>query len=115
KPCKEDCDTKYITETLYVETPENVYTVYYDTPKILSLTPHIYEVRCEANCPNLTQKCEYEISIDERHNSMTTNFNDGHVWLWYKGLPSDDEGNLVVPETSKDKLKNYIVYFAIVR
>jgi hypothetical protein len=115
KPCTESGDSRYITETLFFEVPKESYTFYYNQPMTLNLIPHSYNVRCEANCPNLNVKSQYEISIDENHNYISTNFNEGFIWVWYKGLPSDDAGNLVVPTTEKDKLKNYIVYFAIVR
>lgn len=115
KPCKEDEDTKYITETLFFQVPNKAYTFYYKQPQQLYLIPHVYTVRCDANCPNLTCESEYEISIDENHNYIHTNFNDGFIWLWYKGLPCDESGDLVIPSTDRDKLKNYIVYFAIVR
>lgn len=115
KPCKEDEDTKYITETLFFETPNKAYTFYYKLPTLLNLVPHVYEVRCDANCPNIRCESEYDISIDEQHNYVSTNFNEGFIWLWYKGLPCDETGDLVIPNTDRDKLKNYIVYFSIVR
>jgi hypothetical protein len=115
KPCLEDGDSKYITETLYFEVPKKSYTFYYNQPKLLNLKNHIYKTRCTSDCMNLQNNSDYNISIDENHNYMTTNFNDGFVWLWYRGLPSDENGDLIVPTTSKDKLKNYIVYFIIVK
>ena len=115
KPCKEDEDTKYITETLFFEVPKQSYTFYYNQPTLLNLKPHVHKVRCDANCPNIQVDSEYDISIDENHNYITTNFNEGFIWLWYKGLPCDERGDLEIPDTSRDKLKNYIIYFAIVR
>lgn len=113
KPCLESCDSKYITETLYFEVPKKAYTFYYNQPTVLNLKPHIYTVRCEDKCPNLVSKSEYDISIDENHNYISTNFNDGFVWLSYRGLPCDEKGEIVIPNTSRDKLKNYVIYFAI--
>jgi len=115
KPCLEDEDSKYITETLYFKTPNKSYKFYYKQPQLLNLIPHVYSIRCESNCPNLTSKSDYNISINEDHNYLSTNFNNGFIWLWYKGLPCDENGELVIPNTSRDKLKNYIIYFAIVR
>lgn len=115
KPCLEDDDSRYITETLYFETPGKSYSFYYKNPVVLNLVPHVHKVRCDADCPNITCDSEYTISIDEDHNYINTNFNDGFIWIWYKGLPCDERGDLVIPSTSRDKLKNYIVYFAIVR
>jgi hypothetical protein len=113
KPCKEDEDTKYITETLYFEVPEKAYKFYYKQPKLLNLKPHIHKVRCTDDCVNLNNESEFEISIDENHNYINTNFNDGFIWLWYRGLPCDETGDLIIPDTSRDKLKNYIIYFSI--
>lgn len=115
RPCLEDEDSTYITETLYFQTPNKSYKFYYKQPQLLNLIPHTYSVRCESDCPNLICESEYDISIDENHNYLTTNFNDGFIWLWYKGLPCDETGDLMIPSTSRDKLKNYIIYFAIVR
>lgn len=115
KPCLEDGDSKFVTETVYFETPNKAYEFYYNQPTLLNLVPHVYKVRCDSDCPNLTADSEYDISIDENHNYITTNFNEGFIWVWYKGLPCDEKGDLVIPDTSRDKLKNYIIYFAIVR
>jgi len=115
KPCTSEGDARYITETLYFEVPKKAYTFYYNMPTLLNLKPHVHKVRCETNCPNLISSSPFDISIDEQHNYLTTNFNEGFIWLWYKGLPCDETGDLIIPETSRDKLKNYIIYFAIVR
>lgn len=115
KPCLEDEDSKYITETLYFETKKKAYTFYYDTPVILNLKPHIHKVRCDKNSPNLYSDSKYDISIDENHNYITTNFNSGFIWVWYRGLPCDEKGDLMVPNTSRDKLKLYIIYNGVVK
>lgn len=134
KPCLEDSDSRYITETLFFETPNDhapnsgnnlggsnnpfgggYYNFYYNNPQPLYLKPHVYKVRCDADCPNIDTHSPYEVSIDEQHNYITTNFNEGFIWLWYKGLPCDEAGDLMIPDTDRDKLKNYIIYFAIVR
>lgn len=115
KPCLEDEDSRYITETLYFDVPKKSYKFYYKQPQHLTLKPHIYKVRCDANCPNIQTNGKYSISIDENHNYITTDFNEGFMWLWYRGLPSDENCKLVIPETGNDALKNYIVYFVICR
>lgn len=115
RPCEEDSDARYITETLWFESPKEKYTFYYNQPTQLKLIPHVYKVRCDNDCPNLVSESKYTISIDEKHNNITTNFNQGFIWIWYKRLPLDEDGELMIPETHKNKLKNYILYFVIVR
>ncbi|MFT6125720.1 MAG: hypothetical protein ACJAVA_000161 [Flavobacteriaceae bacterium] len=113
RPCLEDEDSKYITETLYFEIPKKSYKFYYRQPKLLNLKPHVYKVRCTEDALNLTNDSEFNISIDENHNYISTNFNDGFIWLWYKGMPIDEKGDLVIPSTSRDTLQNYIIYFVV--
>ena len=60
RPCLEDGDSKYVTETLYFEVPKKAYKFYYKQPKILNLKNHVYQVRCEDNCPNLNNNSEFE-------------------------------------------------------
>lgn len=114
RPCLEDDDSRYITETLYFETPEKAYKFYYKQPQLLNLVSHKYTVRCDADCPNLVCDSPYDISIDENHNYLTTNFNEGFVWLWYKGLPCDEKGQLHI-NTSRDALADYLIYSGVVR
>jgi hypothetical protein len=113
RPYLENEDSKYITETLYFEIPKKSYKFYYKQPKLLNLKPHVYKVRCTEDVCNLTNDSEFNISIDENHNYISTNFNDGFIWLWYKGMPIDEKGDLIIPNTSRDTLQNYIIYFVV--
>jgi|TARA_R110000822_G_scaffold6851_26_gene28751 hypothetical protein len=117
RPCKEDADSKYITETLIFETPSGSkpYSFFYKNPKILHLKRHTYKTRCTTDCINLGAESEFEISIDEKHNYISTNFNSGFITIVYRGLPCDNKGDLVVPETDRDSLKNYLLYNSIYR
>jgi len=117
RPCKADGDSRYITETLVFETKagNTPFTFYYKNPKVLALKQHTYTTRCATDCINIGATSEFEISIDEKHNYLHTNFNSGFVTLLYRGLPSDERGDLVVPETDRDSLKEYIIYNSVVK
>lgn len=52
----------------------------------------------------------YEINIYNRH--LQTNFVTGNIYMQYYGLPTDDEGDVIIPETQHDELKEFIVYLA---
>lgn len=52
----------------------------------------------------------YEINIYNRH--IQTNFSKGHIYMQYYGLPTDDEGDVIIPETQHDELKEYLLYLA---
>lgn len=110
--CPED---RYIVETVEFIGKEDPVDLIYE-PEHLKLIPTVHRVRCEEGCPNLMQRQQkYHISIDRNHNILTTNFNEGKIFLWYRGLPSDEEGNLIVPSTKRDELKDYLIYMCIRR
>jgi len=50
----------------------------------------------------------YEVNIYNRH--LQTNFTTGTVYMQYYGLPTDDEGDIIIPETQHDELKEFLIY-----
>ena len=52
----------------------------------------------------------YEVNIYNRH--LQTNFVTGHIYMQYYGLPTNDEGEIIVPDTQHDELKEFLIYLA---
>jgi hypothetical protein len=116
RPCKSGEDCNYITETLYFELPNVTRTFFYRKPTKLNLKPHRYKIRVTEDCPNIDfRDSDYDVSIDENHNQLHFNFNSGFVFLRYRGMPVDQRGDLLIPNTSRNKLKDYILYHCIRR
>lgn len=110
EPCLEGKDCKLIREnTYFVDTTgdKREIQLYYNNPYILRLRQGHKTVKCESGCLNLnTNNVEYEITI--QGNYIHTNFNEGRIYLYYRGLPTDEEGDLVIPEIQRNKLVEYI-------
>lgn len=115
QPCEEDGDCKYITETLFFAPTNKWYTTYYSSPQLLELERHSYRIKCDKSCPNVGYRAKYKISVDPSEKYIQTNFSKGNIFLHYRGLPTDEYGELFIPVTSRDKLKNYILYNVIRR
>lgn len=56
------------------------------------------------------QTSQYEVNVING-NKLQTNFNKGFVYLQYNALPTDEEGNLYIPDS--DKLIEYLQYHLI--
>lgn len=70
--------------------------------------------RCSLNSPyrnkDFAKNSPYEINIYNHH--LQTNFPEGTIYMQYLALPTDDEGNVIIPETQHDKLRTYILLLA---
>ena len=62
---------------------------------------------CEKECPNLKIKeCPYEISI--KGNTIYTNFKEGTIYITYKGFEEDDDGMVIIPESTMGHVEKYV-------
>jgi hypothetical protein len=81
---------------------------------MLKLVRGYKKSRCDKGCPNINEyESPYEISI--QGNFLQTNFKEGTIYMRYRGLPTDDDGDLIIPEIQRNKLQEYIKYTCIRR
>lgn len=103
-------DYKRITETVYIDS--NVVDFYYKSPIILKLTKGMNKEVCSTGCKNLqdmfTYSSPWEINIVK--NTLQANFEKGYIYIQYVGLPVDDEGEVMIPETQHNHLQEYLMY-----
>ena len=113
-PCEEGEECKTVVEEIYWHDKGKSAKFYYDNVQILKLVPGYKRNRCDKGCPNLNEyKSPYEIS--DQGGYLQCNFNSGYIYLRYKGLPVDEEGELVIPEIQRNKLTDYIKYTCVRR
>ena len=109
RPCK-DKECKYIREnTYFIDTTGHKRDIelYYGNPSILRLRQGHKAVKCEKDCKNLGVKnSPYDMVIQGGY--IHTNFNQGNIYLHFRGLPTDEEGELIIPEIQRNKLTEYI-------
>lgn len=108
-------DVKTITESVYfIDQAKNNRSInyHYSNLCVLKLKRGYKKQKCDTGCPNLhIQDSLYEISIFN-NNYIDCNFEDGYVYLRYRGLAEED-GDLLIPETQRDSLQYYIQYHCI--
>lgn len=100
---------KEIIEKSYYNNTE-VRTRYVD-PVILKLTKGLKKEYCAPGCKNLqaslTHSAPHEINIVG--NKIQTNFKKGVIYIQYNALPSDEDGDLYIPDVVN--LQEYLMYF----
>ena len=114
-PCLAGEDCKYVVENIFWQDKTSKSAkFYYNDIKILRLVQGYKRVKCDKGCPNLTEReSPYEISI--QGNYIQTNFDSGYIYLRYRGLPVDENGDLLIPDIQRNKLPDYIKYTCIRR
>ena len=103
-------DYKKITETVRIDT--NVIDLHFQSPTILRLTRGMKKESCSTTCKNLqdmfTHSSPWEISI--RNKTLYANFDKGYIYIQYTGLPVDEDGDIIIPETQHNQLFNYLMF-----
>jgi len=101
------CDSKLVTEITYYD---GGYSKQYYTPEWLTLVKGIKKdvlsVDCENLHPSIRGKYPHEINITSR--TLNTNFKEGQIYLQYNSLPTDEDGDLIIPEISTNDLLEYV-------
>lgn len=105
--CKDECE-KVIVEKFYINTHDRSHEVrcYYDKPVLLKLAKPMVKDMCLSKCRNkLVKDSPYEINITGGY--IYANF-DGPVYMEYKALPFDGEGEIFIPDTPQGLLLDYV-------
>ena len=99
------CQTFITTEKVY----SNVEPTKFYGYELLALSPHISKDTLDVNCFNLHPMISSkpnEISINNR--SLSANFKEGFIFLRYNSLPSDENGEIMIPIFSTGEIFSYI-------
>jgi len=107
-----DCNSEIITEKTKIRNRSPYYK--YRNPKFLSLTKGIkttgvIDPDCYNLNPYIRENAEYEISITG--NQINANFREGFIYLQYTMLPTDENGELYIPETRNGFLEKYLEFY----
>ena len=109
--CSADCETiteNVIRENLYYN--GNNVQFLYNNPQLLKLGKSFQKINCHATCRNkIVRDNPNEIVILGYR--LQANFNEGYIYMQYYGLPTDEEGNIEIPETPNGHLETYLEYF----
>lgn len=105
--CKEQEAKVYRKELIYKENRK--VTCNYEKGKHIRLVKGFIRNECAAECLRLTREdCHEEVSIVE--DMMLANFNEGDVYIRYRGFLQDEKGDIILPETPNGNLEQYLEY-----
>lgn len=99
------CTTKIVTEKVY----SNIEPIKFYGYELLALSPHISKDTLDTNCfnlhPYISSNKPNEISISAR--TLSANFKEGYIFLRYNSLPSDKDGEIMLPILSTGEILEY--------
>ena len=106
-PCCTEENEKIIVEKLFYKDKEVKYR--YRNPTLLRLGKSFNRNNCHDKCRNkLVIDCPHEITINR--GTLYTNFEKGNIYIRYYGIPTDDEGRVLIPNTHNGHLETYLEY-----
>ena len=104
---KDNCKSQEVVEKLIIH-KESI-SKYMDLVP-LSLTKGIQKNSLDVECynlhPSIRDAYTHQISITNR--TINTNFKDGVIYIQYNSLPSDEDGEIVIPIITTGHIKEYI-------
>jgi len=81
----------------------------YGNPRLLTLGKSFQKNACHAKCRNKIIRDEpNEITIHKT--TLQANFKEGSIYMLYYGLPTDEEGNIDLPNLNNGDLEEYLTY-----
>lgn len=109
--CDNCCETntdKVIVENIYSNSSK-IAEFYYGSPTLLGLAPSFDKNMCAKDCRNkIIKESIFQISITGQ--TLHTNFKEGKVYMVFNGLPTDEEGEIDIPETRNMTVEEYLEY-----
>jgi len=107
--CCDESTESIIRENVYLNL-DNKVTFSYKNPQLLRLTRNtVSKNKCQSNCQNLfvsAKSMPHEMRIEG--NEIHTNFETGHIFLKFYGLPMNEDGEVDIPITANERLEEYI-------
>lgn len=103
----QSCESKLVTEKITIN--DTSVDIYYH-PKWLSLVKGIKKDTLTTDClnlhPSIRNAYPHQISITNQ--TLNTNFTSGQVYIQYRGLQTDENGEILIPEFSTGDIYEYI-------
>jgi hypothetical protein len=102
-----NCNTKLVTESIIID--NKAINLYY-TPEYLSVVKGFKKDSFDVDClnlhPNIREAYSHQINING--NTLQANFKEGKVYVQYNSLPSEEDGEVIIPEITTGDIKAYI-------
>lgn len=104
---KDNCKSQEIVEKLIVERQD---ITKYSNLTPLSLVKGIQKNTLDVDCYNLHPSIRnaYSNQINITNRTINANFKEGVLYLQYNSLPSDEDGEIIIPIITTGHIKEYI-------
>lgn len=101
------CNPKIITEKITIN---NTPVDFYYRPQWLSLVKGINKAGLAIDCLNLNPsiRSSYPHQINITNGTINTNFSKGEIYIQYNSLPTDEDGEIIIPEITTGDLYHYL-------
>ena len=108
------CNPKIITEKVIVN---NSTVSFFYEPTWLSLVKGIKKDGIDSKCLNIhpSIRNNYADEINITNGILNTNFSKGQVYIQYNALPTDEFGEIIIPEYTTGDLREYIFLYCKVK
>lgn len=104
-PCCKEAEESIIKENLYFK--DSSVRFYYHQPRLLKLGKTFKRGNCTSDCRNKYVRDSVH-TIDISGRTLHANFKEGYIFIRYFGLPTDEDSNIEIPETSNGFLEKYL-------
>jgi hypothetical protein len=102
-----NCHGKLITESVIMNTEP---AEFYYTPTYLSVVKGFKKESFDTDClnlhPSIRNSYPHQVNINKR--TLQANFKEGRIYVQYYSLPTDDEGEIEIPEITTGEILLYI-------
>ncbi len=102
-----NCKTKIVTEKVIMDTEA---AEFYYSPELLSVVKGFKKDSFDVDCVNLHPglRDAYQSQINIQGRTIQTNFPTGRIYIQYSSLPSDEDGEILIPEISTGDIYKWI-------
>ena len=110
--CHENECNERIVENYYL--PKSKVKLHYHKPMYVKIGSGFGFNKCVSDCPNLGVK-DSPFSINIKGNKVIANFDEGHIYIRYYGIPVDEKGLPLIPVTQNGHLEKYLEMYVKLR
>lgn len=104
---KEGC-YKEVTESVYLDIPKANVDFYYGNHTPLKLVEGFDKSKLNLKCENIhIKKSPHQINIIR--DTLQTNFSKGFVCIWYQGLMTNEDDQIILPEDPNAHIYQYLI------
>ena len=102
-----NCDSKIITEKIIIDGEHANFKHRYQWLSVIKgVKKDSFAVDCLNLHPTIRNGYKHEINITNGH--LNANFKEGLIYIQYYGIPTDEDGDIIIPEITTGDILQYV-------